>query len=138
MSRQVVLTRETPLRLWTIVDEGALHRPVGGTDVMSAQLDHLAESRAEMPHVTLQVIPYDVGGHPGMAGAFAILQFGEASAADVVCVESQGSDLFLENETDVSRFAAIFEHLRALALPPEGSIALVRRIARDLRGGAQA
>jgi transcriptional regulator with XRE-family HTH domain len=138
MSRQGVLTREAPLRLWTIVDEGALHRPVGGRDVMAAQLDHLAESGGELPHVTLQVIPYDVGGHPGMAGAFAIVQFGQPSAADVVYIESQGSDLFLEHEPDVSRFAAVFEHLRALALPPAGSIALFRRIAQDMRGGAQA
>src|SRR6266568_1733588 len=127
MSRQAVLGRETPLRLWTIVDEGALHRPVGGRDVMAVQLDHLAESGAELPHVTLQVIPYDVGGHPGMAGAFAILQFGEPSATDVVYIESRAGDLFLESETDVSRFTAIFEHLRALALPPEGSMSLVRR-----------
>lgn len=138
MSRQTVLTRETPLRLWTIVDEGALHRPVGGKSVMAAQLDYLAESGAELAHVTLQVIPYDVGGHAGMAGAFAILQFGEAPAADVVYIESQGSDLFLENDNDVNRFTAIFEHLRALALPPEGSTALLRRIARDLREGAEA
>jgi Domain of unknown function (DUF5753)/Helix-turn-helix domain len=138
MSRQGVLSRESPLRLWTIVDEGALHRPVGGRDVMADQLDHLAQSGTELPHVTLQVLPYDVGGHPGMAGSFAVLQFGEPSATDVVYVESQGSDLFLETETDVSRFRAIFEHLRALALPPQDSAALLRRIARDMRGGAQA
>jgi transcriptional regulator with XRE-family HTH domain len=138
MSRQAVLSRETPLRLWTIVDEGALHRPVGGRDVMAAQLDHLADSAAELPQVTLQVIPYDVGGHPGMAGAFAILQFGEPSATDVVYIENRAGDLFLESETDLSRFTAIFEHLRALALPPEGSISLLRRIARDMKGGAEA
>jgi Domain of unknown function (DUF5753) len=134
MSRRAVLARETPLRLWTIVDEGALHRPVGRKSVMATQLDYLAESGAELAHVTLQVIPHDLGGH----GAFAILQFGEAAAADVVYIERQGSGLFLENQNDVNRFIAIFEHLRALALPPESSTALLRRIARDMREGAEA
>jgi transcriptional regulator with XRE-family HTH domain len=139
MSRQAVLTRETPLRLWTIVDEAAVHRPVGGPDVMAAQLDHLAEAATELPHVTLQVIPYDVGAHPGMAASFAVLQFGgEPPTGDVVYHESQTGDLFFENETDVRRFTAIFEHLRAMALPPEQSAKLLLRIARGMRGGAEA
>jgi transcriptional regulator with XRE-family HTH domain len=133
MSRQAVLTRKPPLRLWAIIDESLLHRPVGGPDVMSAQLEHMAEA-AELPHVTLQVIPYDVGAHPGMAGAFAILQFGEESANDVVYIESQAGDLFLESQVDVGRFAAKFEYLRAQALPPEASVSLVRRIGSERKG----
>jgi len=131
MSRQAVLTRDPPLRLWAIVDEAALHRPVGGRDVMRVQLERLIEA-AELPHVTLQAVPYDVGGHPGMAGSFAILRFEEPSANDVVYNESQAGDLFLESETDRSRFAGIFEHLRALALPPEQSVALIQRIAGEM------
>ena len=131
MGRQAVLTRDPPLRLWTIVDEAAIHRPVGGRAVMHAQLERLIEA-AELPHVTLQVIPFDVGGHPGMPGSFVILQFGEAAASDVVYIETQAGDLFLESETDLSRFSAIFEHLRALALPPEDSVLLITRVAHDL------
>ncbi len=131
MSRQAVLTRDPPLRLWVIVDEAALHRPVGGEEVMTAQLERLSES-AELAHVTLQALPYGVGGHPGMAGSFAILQFGEPTASDVVYIESQAGDLFLESETDLGRFADIFEHLRALALPPEASVSLIQTIAREL------
>jgi transcriptional regulator with XRE-family HTH domain len=139
MSRQSVLTRETPLRLWTIVDEAAVHRPVGGPDVMAAQLEHLAEAATELPYVTLQVIPYEVGAHPGMTASFAVLQFGgEPPTGDVVYHESQTGDLFLENETDVRRFTAIFEHLRAMALPPEQSAKLLLRIARGMRGSAEA
>ena len=130
MSRQAILTRDPPLRLWAIVDEAALHRPVGGRDGMRAQLERLAEA-AELPQVTLQVVPYDVGGHPGMAGSFVILQFGEPTATDVAYIESQAGDLFLESETDVARFTAIFEHLRALSLPPEASASLITSIARE-------
>jgi transcriptional regulator with XRE-family HTH domain len=130
MSRQAVLSRTPPLRLWAIVDEGALRRPVGGRDAMRAQLKYLAES-AEVPHVTFQVIPYDVGPHPGMAGSFAVMRFGEPAASDVVYVEGQGNDLFLEGEAEIRRFNRIFEHLRALALSPTGSVEWIRKIARE-------
>ncbi len=131
MGRQAVLTRNPPLRLRTIVDEAALHRPVGGKQVMKTQLNRLAEA-ADLPQVTLQALPYDVGGHPGMSGSFAILRFDEPVSSDVVYIETQAGDLFLESETDLSRFSAIFEHLRALALPPEASVSLIQTIAREL------
>lgn len=131
MSRQAVLAREPPLRLWAIVDEAALHRPVGGVKVMAAQLEHLVQS-AELPQVTLQTLPYAVGGHPGMPGSFAILKFPDAGAGDVVYIETQASTLFLESASDLERFTGIFEHLRALALPPDESLALIRGVARDL------
>jgi len=132
MSRQAVLTRDPPLRLWAIVDEASFHRLVGGPDVMKAQLEHLATA-AELPHVTLQAVPYDVGAHPGMAGAFVILQFDDQGAPDVVYVESGSGDLFMESETDVARYTTIFEHLRALALPPEASVSLIMDVACELK-----
>jgi hypothetical protein len=131
LSRQGVLTRDPPLRLWAILDEAALHRPVGGAGVMRAQLDHLADA-AGSPPVTLQVLPYSVGAHAGMTGSFAVLQFGEPSESDVVYVESQAAELFLESGTDVRRFAEIFQHLRAAALPPADSVSLIAAIAREL------
>ncbi|HZR48412.1 MAG TPA: DUF5753 domain-containing protein [Streptosporangiaceae bacterium] len=114
--------------MWAIVDEAALHRSVGGRDAIHAQLKHLVEA-ADMLHVTLQVVPYDADAHPGMAGAFAILQFGEPSASDVVYIESRVGSLFLESEMDLASFGGILEHLRALSLPPDDSIALIQRIA---------
>jgi transcriptional regulator with XRE-family HTH domain len=131
MSRQAVLLREQPLRLWAIVDEAAFHRQVGGREVMRSQLRRLAEA-ADLPHVTFQAVPYDVGAHPGMAGAFVLLQFDDPGASDVVYVESGSGDLFMESQTDVTRFTTIFEHLRALALPPDASVSLVMSAARDL------
>ncbi len=131
ISRQGILTRGKPLRLWAIVDEAVLHRRVGGPMVMKAQLARLAEA-ADLPNITLQVIPYDVGGHPGMMGSFVIMQFGEPVAADVVYIETMAGDLFLEEETDLGRYRAIFEHLRALALPPQAAVALITSIAQDM------
>jgi transcriptional regulator with XRE-family HTH domain len=137
MSRQAVLNRPNPLRLWAIVDEAALHRPVGGSAVLAAQLQRMVELAA-LPHITLQVVPYDVGGHPGMAGSFAVLRFGEPSESpteiDVVYVETQAADLFLEGDTDVKRFNGIFQHLRALALPPNASVSLIEQVAHEQSG----
>ncbi|HEY1644710.1 MAG TPA: helix-turn-helix transcriptional regulator [Streptosporangiaceae bacterium] len=129
ISRQTVLAREHPLQLWAIVDEGALHRPVGGPGIMRAQLEHLV-SVADLPHVTLQVVPYRVGGHPGMAGSFAILRFGDPDV-DVVYVESQAAELFLEGPADVRHFNRIVEHLRALAEPPAASVSAIAEIIRE-------
>jgi hypothetical protein len=98
---------------------------------MKAQLAHLADAAA-LPHVTLQVIPYEGGGHPGMMGSFVTMQFGEPVASDVVYMETMAGDLFLEQETDLGRYRAIFEHLRALALPPSASASLITRVAQDM------
>jgi transcriptional regulator with XRE-family HTH domain len=131
MARQGVLTRDPPLRLWTIVDEAAFRHRVGGTEVMRTQLERLVKA-AELPNITLQAVTYDVGAHPGMGGAFVILQFDDHGASDVVYIETQAGDLFLESETDVSRFTTVIEHLRALALPPDDSVSLIKNIAREL------
>jgi len=67
-----------------------------------------------------------------MPGSFAIMRFPDAGVGDVVYIETQASTLFLESSADLERFTGIFEHLRALALPPDESVALIRGLARDL------
>jgi transcriptional regulator with XRE-family HTH domain len=130
IGRQELLHGDKPLKLWAIADEAVLRRLVGGQPVMKAQLDHIAEA-AELPNVTFQVIPFSAGAHPGMSGEFVILRFEEPVGADVVYIESMAGDLFLEEPADISRYAAMFEHLRALALPPDESVALVQEVAGD-------
>jgi transcriptional regulator with XRE-family HTH domain len=131
MARQDVLTRAQPLQLWAIIDEAVLRRPVGEPKAMAAQLDHLVEA-ARLPQVTLQVIPFSAGPHPGLRGAFAVLQFGEPSEVDVVYIESQANGLFLEGDADVRLFTRSFEHLRALALAPANSVSLITDAARTM------
>jgi transcriptional regulator with XRE-family HTH domain len=131
ISRQGMLGREDPPRLWVIVDEAVIRRRVGGPTVMRTQLSRLTEA-ADLPHVTFQVIPFDVGGHPGMAGAFVIMKFGEPAASEVVYIENTAVDLFLEQDNDLTRYNGIFEHLRALALPPEASVSLTAAAARQM------
>ncbi|MCW2906477.1 MAG: helix-turn-helix protein [Actinomycetia bacterium] len=124
MERQAVLRNDNPLNLWSIVDEAALRRQVGGAAVMQAQLRYLMEV-SELPHVTLQVIPFDVGAHAGMPGSFVFMQFAEASIPDVIYIDSMAGELFLEEEGDVRRYRLIFEHLRAVAASPDASRSLI-------------
>jgi transcriptional regulator with XRE-family HTH domain len=123
MERQDVLRNDNPLELWVIVDEAALRRQVGGHDVMQAQLTHLVQA-ADLPHVTLQIIPLDVGAHAGMPGSFVFMQFAEAAIPDVIYLDSMAGDLFLEAEADVRRYRLVFEHLRAVAASPDDSRSL--------------
>jgi hypothetical protein len=102
---------------------------------MAAQLDHIAGIAGNIQTVTVQVIPYDVGGHPGMSGSFAVLGFDDPAASDVVYMESRAGGLVLESETDLTRFKVIFEDLRALAIPPEDSISFIRQKAEDMKVG---
>jgi transcriptional regulator with XRE-family HTH domain len=124
MERQALLHNENPLNLWSIVDEAALRRQVGGPEVMQAQFQYLIEV-SELPHVTFQVIPFDAGAHPGMPGSFILLQFGDAAIPDVIYVDTMAGELFLEEVADVRRYKLVFEHLRAVAASPEASLSLV-------------
>ncbi|MEV1247039.1 helix-turn-helix transcriptional regulator [Nonomuraea sp. NPDC049750] len=112
LKRQELLTRTQPLELQAVIDEAVLRRNVGGRPTMRAQIERLREA-AHLPNVTLRVIVFDIGAHPGMYGSFAILRFREAR--DVVYIESGTSDLFLESQEDIGGYNVMFEHLMARA-----------------------
>ncbi|MER5184623.1 helix-turn-helix transcriptional regulator [Streptomyces sp. NPDC002896] len=119
-----------PLRLWTVLDEAALRRVVGSRNVMRDQLEHLVE-QSQLPHVTVQVIPFDMGAHPGLNGQYAILEFPDAADSSVVYIEGVTSDLYLEKANDVHKYSVMYEHLRAQALNVEQSRHFIADIAKD-------
>ncbi|OLB77464.1 MAG: transcriptional regulator [Actinobacteria bacterium 13_2_20CM_2_71_6] len=129
--RQAVLDKKKPLKLWAIVDEAALRRQVGGPKVMAAQLQRLIAA-ARKPHVTVQVVSYATGAHPGMHGSFAVMDFPDAADPDLVYIESLAGDLFLEREAEVRRYASIFEQLRAAAMNPADSVRLLNDLAERI------
>ncbi|WP_018656944.1 helix-turn-helix domain-containing protein [Actinomadura flavalba] len=122
IKRQERLTGPAPLRLWAIVDEAALRRSVGGPGVMRTQLEHLRHATAS-PSVTVQMVPFEAGAHPGLVGSFVLMRFPEPVGPDVVYIESQAGDIFLEEPEEVDRYRVAFEHLRAVALSPAASAA---------------
>nr|WP_223187550.1 helix-turn-helix transcriptional regulator [Streptomyces sp. CBMA29] len=119
MRRQQRITdKDMPLRMWAVMDEAALCRKVGDEQVMREQLLHLVEL-SHMPHVTVQVLPFEAGAHPGLSGQFAVLEFTDVTDATVVYLEGVNSDLYLEKDTDVQAYSVMYEHLRAQALSAE-------------------
>jgi transcriptional regulator with XRE-family HTH domain len=120
---------ENPLRLWTVMDEAALCRIVGDKSLMRDQLDHLVE-QSRLPHVTVQVIPFDMGAHPGLNGQYAILEFPDAADSSVVYIEGVTSDLYLEKPNDVQKYSVMYEHLRAQALNVDQSRQFIADIAK--------
>ena len=116
MSRQDILRRETPPRVWAVVDEGALRRPIGGAKVMREQLKHLIDM-CDHPAVTLQVLPFQVASHPAMGGPFTILRFSEPDLRDVVYIEQLTSALYLDKPAEVDSYLEVMEQLCLQAEP---------------------
>jgi transcriptional regulator with XRE-family HTH domain len=131
MARQPALTRDDPPMLWTVVDEAALRRRVGGTELMRAQLEHVLELSG-LKNVAMQVIPFGVGAHPAMGRPFVILVFPERIDPDVVYLEDLTSAFYLEDVDEVDRYNVFFNHLRATALSFDDSAALVMSVLKDL------
>ncbi|MER6127595.1 helix-turn-helix transcriptional regulator [Streptomyces sp. NPDC001795] len=131
MRRQERIAAENnPLRLWVVLDEAALRRVVGNNLVMREQLEHLAEM-SRLPHVTVQVLPFEVGAHPGLNGQYAILEFSDAADSSVVYLEGVTSDLYLEKAHDVQKYAVMYEHLRAQALNVDQSRQYISDVAKE-------
>ncbi|MDG4762985.1 helix-turn-helix transcriptional regulator [Solwaraspora sp. WMMD406] len=130
LKRQSLLTQDDPIDLWVVLDEAVLSRPVGGDVVMRAQLDYLVEA-ADLPNVTVQVLPFEAGGHAGMDGTFAILDFPDESDPDVVYAENATGGLFLEKAEELRKYIFIFDHIRAAALRPEESVAVIEKRAKE-------
>jgi transcriptional regulator with XRE-family HTH domain len=119
-TRQRRLAQDGSPRIWAIVDEAALRRPVSGWQVMSRQLQHLVEETARQT-VTLQVLPFSAGEHAGMHGSFTILSFQASALSDVVFLESPVREVLLEKEDELGLYALAFERLHELALDPVAS-----------------
>ncbi len=130
IERQSLLMQDDPIDLWMVLDEAVVGRPVGGDAVMRAQIQHLVD-RAELPNVTLQVLPFSAGAHAGMDGTFTILDFPEPTDTDVVYAENATGGLFLEKADELRKYVFIFDHIRAAALRPEESVALLADLAKE-------
>jgi hypothetical protein len=130
MRRQQVLSRPEPARIWTVMDEAALRRPVGGRAVMQAQLRHLAEATTA-PQVTVQVVPFGHGGHAAAGGSFSILRFDQPDLPDVVYIEQLTSALYLENRQDVDNYHEVMNQLSTDALTPVDTAAFIESIIAD-------
>ncbi|BCJ62473.1 transcriptional regulator [Micromonospora endophytica] len=131
MRRQELLQRPRPPRLWAVVDEAALRRPIGGPRVMRGQLEALLEA-TRTSNVRLQVIPFAAGGHAAAGGAFTILRFGDQDLPDIVYIEQLTSALYLDKREDLDFYALAMERLCVEAEPPERTADILKRIIADI------
>jgi Domain of unknown function (DUF5753)/Helix-turn-helix domain len=131
LGRQALLDQEDAPRLWAVMDEAALRRPVGGPKVMRAQLERLIEA-TEQPNVTLQVLPFGAGAHPAMVGAFSVLRFADQELPDVVYVEHLTSALYLSKQEDVDQYLHVMESICVRGAPPDRTVELVGAVLDEL------
>ena len=128
-TRQERLSGPQPLRLRAILDEAVLHRKVGGPGVMREQLTRLIDAASQQPTITVQVLPFSAGAHPGMTGPFTILRFAEESM-NMVYLEQRGGAVYLERPVDVEVHEATFRRLSDLALSEDDTVSLLNEIER--------
>jgi transcriptional regulator with XRE-family HTH domain len=129
MKRQELLTRPDAPEVWTVLDEAALRRSPDGRAVMRAQLEHLLEV-AELPNVTIQVMPLGIGPHAAAGGSFTILRFPEPDVPDLVYLEQLDSALYLDHPGDVTGYQAVMDQLCVQAETGAASEAIIRELLR--------
>jgi transcriptional regulator with XRE-family HTH domain len=131
ISRQQILSKASAPQFWAVIDEAALRRPNGGTAVMREQLRYLMDL-ADHPAVTLQVLPFKVGGHPACGGPFTILRFAEPDLNDVVYMEQLTSALYLDKPAEVDSYLEVMEQLCLQAEPAATTGKVLRQILADI------
>jgi hypothetical protein len=117
MRRQKLLTSGSAPRLWVVLDEAVLHRPIGGQQVMREQLEHLLEL-TKLPNVTLQVLPYRFSGYAA-EGAFSLLRFAEAELPDLVYIEHLTGALYLDKRDELELYGRAMDQLTVDAETPD-------------------
>lgn len=115
------------VKLWAVLDESILHRPIGGVEVLREQLDHLLN---QPPSVTIQVLPYGEVWHQGLYGAFTHMEFAQLPA--VAFVETVSGDQHLEREEEVQEYREAFNRLTRMAHAPIESASLIKSIRDSL------
>ncbi|HXB47882.1 MAG TPA: helix-turn-helix transcriptional regulator [Streptosporangiaceae bacterium] len=121
LNRQQILTRaDSGPKVWAVIDESALRRPLGGREVMRAQLEHLIEI-TESSQVTLQIMPFDRGGHSAAGGSFAILRFADSDLPDIVYIEQLTGALYLDRPEEIDHYREVMNSLSAEAETPAES-----------------
>ncbi|MFD8329932.1 helix-turn-helix domain-containing protein [Streptomyces lydicus] len=123
LGRQVRLTEASGPELWVVVDEAVLLRPLGDPPVMQAQLTRLLEA-GNHPRITLQVLPFSSGGHEIIGRSLTLLNQPDGTESAYVEVADFGQ--LFDDSGEVESFSVTYDRLRALALPPNMSLDMIR------------
>ncbi|MCD0449372.1 DUF5753 domain-containing protein [Actinocorallia sp. API 0066] len=129
MDRQEILTRDGAPRIVAIFDEAVVRRMIGGKAVMKAQLEQIINI-AEMPNITLHVIPADDGAHPGVMGSFTLLRFSDAP--EMTYTEGHVGGTLTDHPPTVATYTLSFDLIRGAAMSADDSLALLRAVLESL------
>jgi len=131
LKRQERLTQKDGPKLWAVIDEAALRRPIGGPEIMREQIQHLLDV-STLPNITIQVMPFKFGMHAAEGGAFTILRFPESDLPDVVYVEQLWGALYLDKREDVDPYLTAMEQLCVESTTPGGTAEILGQILREI------
>lgn len=129
LTRQGRLTGANRLDFSAVIDESVVRRVIGGPEIMTAQLEHLIDV-AELPNVTVQILPFDAGEHVFLGGSAALLEFRETTHSDVVYLEGLAGDYYEEQPSEVARYRDELERLSAKALDRHMSVKMIKDLLR--------
>lgn len=132
MERKQLLLRPDAPKLWAVLDEAVLRRPIGGRDVLREQIATLLDLTESTTTVRLQVMPFSSGGHAASGGAFSVLRFPYQELSDVVYIEHLTGALYIDRREEVDRYTAAIGRLFIEAAPLSDTPAILRGILRDL------
>ncbi|MEV1012085.1 helix-turn-helix transcriptional regulator [Streptomyces sp. NPDC049881] len=130
MTRQEILTRDSPPQLVCVIDEAVLHRQIGSPAILAGQLHRLREINSP-PELSIQVVPFGQGWYAGLDGGFSIYSYPDPLHLDVVTADYLDGTLYLEEDASVERYRRAFDQVRASALSSQQSMSLIARLARD-------
>ncbi|PFG99414.1 helix-turn-helix protein [Saccharopolyspora erythraea NRRL 2338] len=119
MQRQRLFQQPRAPRLWAVIDESVLHRPIGGRKVLREQIEHLLDV-TKLPTVSLQIVPLAVG-RSAAEGAFTILRFAEPEIPDIVYLEHLCGALYLDKPDEVELYSKVSHRLAVDALTPDAT-----------------
>lgn len=129
-ARQSRLTGADPVELDAVVNEGALRRLVGGAEVMRGQLNHVI-TMLELPNITVRVLPFSAGEHPGMNGPFTVLEFPDPEDPRIVYLDVLTTSYYLDGLREVGAYQLAHDRLRALALGPDESRSTIAALVEE-------
>ncbi|MFI2367210.1 Scr1 family TA system antitoxin-like transcriptional regulator [Streptomyces sp. NPDC018833] len=130
LDRALILNSAARPVYWTILHESVLRIPVGGPAVMAEALEHIATLVHERKAL-VQVLPYAAGAYPLMGKDLRLMEFEDAPPT--AYTEAVYSGNLLDDPAVVKRSQAAYDLLRAAALSPEASLALIESAAEDYR-----
>ncbi len=121
------------LRLWAVIDEMALRRPISSPALMCAQLEHLLDI-SDRPGVTIQITPFLTGASYAAPGSFSILRFATNELPDIVYIEQLTSAMYLDKPADVDRYERAMDEITASSTTPEQTTVFIRTMLAELEG----